>query len=165
MAEPYIGEIRLMSFAYAPQGWAACDGALLSAASNGALYSLIGVQYGGTAPTTFNLPDLRGRIPVCVGGTYTMGQSGGEETHALTAAEMPVHTHTVTASSAAATTASPTGTIWATGTKTAYTSAPNMPMSSAAIGATGTSAGHNNLPPYQPLFFCIAIAGTYPTRP
>src|SRR5512133_2690819 len=94
MADPFMSEIRLMSFVYAPQGWALCNGQFLPINQNQALFSLLGTTYGGNGQTTFALPDLRGRVPIHVGNGHTLGEAGGERWHALVAAEVPSHTHT-----------------------------------------------------------------------
>src|SRR5262249_38585721 len=99
MSEPYLAEIRLFSFGFAPKGWALCDGQLLSISQNQALFALIGRTFGGDGRTTFGLPDLRGRVPLHFNGQFTVGERAGEEAHTLTLAELPAHTHTVIASS------------------------------------------------------------------
>src|SRR3954454_5741331 len=114
MSDPFIGELRLFGFNFAPRNWATCDGQLMSISQNTALFSLLGTQYGGNGQTTFALPDLRGRVPKHAGqgpglSTYTIGQVGGTETQTLSASQMPAHTHAVAASTDDATTSQPGG--------------------------------------------------------
>ena len=162
MSEPYIGEIRLFGLGFVPRGWAACDGQILAISTNQVLYSILGTTYGGDGRTTFALPDLRGRVPIGVSAPYTQGQAGGEETHALTVAEMPSHSHTVTASSGRADKPVINNNFWA-GT-TSYSDSPDTTMSSNAIATAGARAPHNNMQPYLSLTYCIAIQGEYPSR-
>src|SRR5919199_1024895 len=98
MAEPFLSEIRIMSFGFAPKGWATCNGQTLPINQNQALFALLGTTFGGNGQTTFALPNLQGRVPVHVGGGHTLGEAGGEQAHTLTQAEMPTHTHAVAAS-------------------------------------------------------------------
>src|SRR4030081_1438833 len=99
MAEPFLSEIRIMSFGYAPRGWAMCNGQLLPINQNQALFSLLGTTFGGNGQTNFALPDLRGTVPVHVGQSFTLGQKGGEQAHTLTLAELPTHTHAMNGTS------------------------------------------------------------------
>jgi microcystin-dependent protein len=166
--DPILGEIRLFAGTFAPQGWAACDGQLLPIAEYTALFSLIGTTYGGDGETTFALPDLRGRVPVHIGGSLTLGQSGGSETVMLTTANLPSHTH-VAHAAAAGTTINPAGQYWAAdpGENVApYASAPDgHAMASAAIGQQGGGQPHNNVQPFVALTFIISLFGIYPSRP
>src|SRR5713101_1167245 len=119
MAEPFLSEIRIMSFGFPPKGWALCDGQLMPINQNQALFSLLGTTYGGNGQTTFGLPDLRGRVPFHMGNGFLEGQAGGEQTHTLTISETPLHTHTLVGNNAVvggtanATAASPTSNYWA----------------------------------------------------
>jgi microcystin-dependent protein len=164
MAEPFLGELRLMSFNFPPKSWAQCNGQLLSIAQNQALFSLLGTQYGGNGQTTFALPDLRGRVAIHrggLGGTFTQGEVTGEETHTITANEMPQHTHRVQASSSNADQAVPT----------ILASSPNFygPPSSlttiepTTLANTGGSQPHENRPPFLVLEWCIALTGIFPS--
>src|SRR5215212_3190070 len=99
MAEPFLSEIRIMSFGFAPKGWALCDGQLLPINQNQALFSLLGTTFGGDGRVNFALPDQRGRVPIHVGSGFTLGVRGGEQAHTLSVAELPTHTHVVQASS------------------------------------------------------------------
>jgi microcystin-dependent protein len=166
MAEPFLGQISIMSFAFAPRGWAQCNGQLLSIAQNTALFSILGTTYGGNGISTFALPDLRGRTPLFSGSGYVLGEVTGEETHILTQAEMPAHTHQVVASSAAAADQpSPAGALWAGSSHAAYSSsASDSIMHAAALGTTGNSFPHENRSPYLVVSFCIAMSGVFPSR-
>jgi microcystin-dependent protein len=165
--DPFIAEIRMFGGNFAPVGWATCDGQLLPIAQNTALFSLIGTIYGGDGQTTFALPDLRGRLPVHIGTGLSIGQASGSETIALTAANLPAHTHVANAASTG-TTLSPSGQYWAAdpgGNVAPYAAAPDgSVMSGAAIGAQGGSQPHDNMQPFLALTFIIALQGIYPSR-
>jgi microcystin-dependent protein len=164
MAEPFLSEIRIFSFNFAPKGWALCDGQLLPINQNQALFALLGTAYGGDGRTTFALPNLQGRIPVHVGDGFILGHQGGEETHTLNINELPAHNHRVTALTTAATVPDPTNTLWANGAKSNYAATANTTMNPASILATGGSQPHNNLSPYLTLNFCIALQGIFPSQ-
>ena len=168
MSDPYIGEIKIVSFTYPPRGWAFCNGQILPIAQNQALFSILGTMYGGNGVTTFALPNLQGRVPVHQGinqGTYTVGQAAGEVAHTLTINEMPAHVHPpVAQSTASAPGISPSGAIWATAPSEAFAPAPNTPMNPAAVANTGGSQPHPNQPPYLVLNFAIALVGIFPSR-
>jgi microcystin-dependent protein len=171
MSDQYLGEIRMFAGNYAPEGWAMCNGQLLSISQNAALFSLIGTTYGGDGQTTFALPDLQGRVPVHTGkntetGTvYPMGQKGGTETVTLVADQLPKHTHAVNAQSEAGTLSTPANSYWATSSGKMYVStAANGIMGSSAIGVTGGNMAHNNVMPYFAVSFIIALQGIYPSQ-
>ena len=172
MSEPFIGEIRLFPYNFAPRGWAFCNGQLLSIGQNTALFSLLGTTYGGNGQTTFALPDLRGRVAISSGqgsglANYVVGQIGGEEGHALITSEMPSHNHQANANTAGGNSQNPQGNYWsadASGGSAAYSSVKNAQMNAAAIGNTGGSQPHNNVQPYLTLNYCIALQGIYPAR-
>jgi microcystin-dependent protein len=173
MSDPFIGEIRLFGFNFAPQGWAQCNGQLLQISQNTALFSILGVTYGGDGRTTFALPNLQGRSALSAGqgpglSSRVLGQSGGEAAVTLTSGEIPQHTHTAVASTNLGDQASPANTLWATGAggrgQNFYASGADVAMSSQAIGAAGGGQPHNNLPPYLALNFCIALQGVFPPR-
>lgn len=169
MSEPYLGEIRAFPFASPPQGWAICDGSLLSVAQNQALFALLGTTYGGDGQTTFALPDLRGRVPVSAGqgpgrAPYVLGQLGGEEIHTLTQNEMPAHTHGVQGSTSIPNSKTPLGNFWGSPSNSLYGTAPDISMSPTAIAASGSGQAHDNMQPFQTLNFCIAVQGILPTR-
>ena len=169
MATPFIGEIRMVGFGFAPKGWAACNGQSMPINQNQPLFSLLGTMYGGNGQTTFSLPDLRGRTAINAGaqqGTpvFPQGQPGGEEMHTLTTNEIPGHTHTPVASNAANTVGSPNGNFWASG-PTQYAASPiNTAMASNAIANAGSNQGHENRSPYLVINFIIALTGIFPSR-
>lgn len=164
MGTPFMGEIRLLSFNFAPKGWAQCNGQLLPINQNQALFSLLGTTYGGNGQTTFALPDLRGRMPLHYGNGFQIGQLGGEEATTLTLGQLPTHTHQLTAAKSATGT-DPEGGFLAAPVKPAFTAAgASTTMDPAGSGSTGGSQAHPNLPPYLTLNFAIALQGIFPSR-
>jgi microcystin-dependent protein len=164
MSTPFLGEIKIVSFNFAPKGWALCNGQLLPINQNQALFALLGTYYGGDGRVNFALPDLRGRVPLHFGSGYVQGQRGGEENHTLIASETPAHTHLVTASSNAADQGSPAGNYWAYETSNAYSANPDSSMYPQALGNFGGSQPHTNISPYLVLNFCIALQGIFPSQ-
>lgn len=169
MSEPFIGEIRLLPFNFAPLGWAFCQGQLLSIAQNTALFSLLGTTYGGNGQTNFRLPDLRGRVAVSSGqgpglSDYQLGETGGEENHTLITNELPTHNHAVACNGEDSNSANPTSHFPASQT-TGYSTASTASMNAGVIGATGGSQPHNNVQPYLTFNYCIALQGIFPPRP
>jgi microcystin-dependent protein len=164
MAEPFLSEIRLFSFNFAPKGWALCDGQLLPINQNQALFSLLGTTYGGNGTTNFALPNLQGRVPIHQGNSFTLGEAGGESVHTLIVNEMPDHTHGVKASSNPAGTSDPAGAFWAQAALLAYSSKSNVGMAPQAIANAGGSQPHENMPPYLVINFCIALQGIFPSQ-
>ena len=166
MSEPFLSEIRLMSFVFAPRGWALCNGQLLPINQNQALFSLLGTTYGGNGQTTFALPDLRSRAPVHVGSGHTLGERGGEAAHTVSIAELPTHAHTVVGTTASATgrLVGPTVGL-GTSTGSAAYSPPGAPVAMAAssLGPVGGSQAHENRQPFLTLSFCIALQGIFPS--
>jgi microcystin-dependent protein len=169
--DPFIGEIRMFAFSFAPRGWALCNGQLLPIAQNQALFSLLGTAYGGNGTTTFALPDLRSRVPVHQGqgpglSPYAEGQAGGTETVTLAAAQMPQHTHPVTASSSAATSDNPAGRMLARSAGHIYHPEPGQHavMNANMLGEAGGSQPHGNIQPYLTVTFCIAVTGIFPAQ-
>jgi len=168
MSEPFLGEIRLFSFNFAPQGWALCDGQILPIAQNTALFSLLGTQYGGNGQTTFALPDLRGRVAIHMGqgpglSPYTQGEVGGAETVTLGQNELPPHSHTAAVSQGGSMGNRPGGNVPSAGG--AYTATPDGSTFNAAhIQNTGGGQPFAVLPPYLALNYCIALFGIYPSR-
>src|SRR4051812_4290644 len=147
MAEPFLSEIRIMSFNFAPKGWALCNGQLLPINQNQPLFSLLGTTFGGDGRVNFALPDLRARVPIHVGSGHTLGERGGEQAHTISIAEMPTHTHVANASSAVATatTASNTMVLAQSTPQNLYGPPTNLvAMSPASIGNTGGSQAHLN---------------------
>lgn len=165
MSNPYLGEIRLLSFNFAPRGWAFCAGQTLPINQNQALFSLLGTTYGGNGTTTFALPDLRDRAPMHFdqANSVDLGEQGGEATHTLSLNEMAAHTHVVSAR-ASATTGDPTGALWATSSNVAYGPSADVTMASGAGGLTGGGQAHDNMPPYLTMTFAIALVGIFPSR-
>jgi microcystin-dependent protein len=170
--EPFLGEIRYVAFTFAPQGWAMCNGQLMSINQNTALFSLLGTTYGGNGQTTFALPDMRGRVPVHVGqgpglSPYVQGQEGGSEAVTLSVNQMPTHTHALGASAEEASAPSPNGNILATKARVPLYNAgfPDAVMSPNAIGAAGGSQPFSILQPYQTMNCIIALQGIFPSRP
>ncbi|MCG6118730.1 MAG: tail fiber protein [Aquimonas sp.] len=166
MAEPFLSEIRLMSFPFAPRGWALCNGQLLPINQNQALFSLLGTSFGGDGRVNFALPDLRGRTPIHVGSGHTLGERGGEQAHTLSVAELPTHTHVMQASTQPASTNTPT-TALALSNSTASNlwSAPAnlVAMAPSAVTTVGGSQAHLNMQPFLTLNFCIALQGIFPS--
>jgi microcystin-dependent protein len=165
MAEPFMGELRLMSFNFPPKGWALCNGATMAINQNQALFSLLGTMYGGNGQTTFMLPDLRGRVPVHVGNSWSQGTAVGTEAHVLNVNELPLHAHTLQMSSADADTAVPTGNVLAAANN-GYASAglSRTPLVPESVTAIGGGQAHENRPPFLTLSWCIAINGIFPSR-
>jgi microcystin-dependent protein len=161
MADPFLGELKLMSFSFPPKGWAMCNGQFMAINQNQALFSLLGTTYGGNGQTTFALPDLRGRVPLHR-GDLTQGQVLGTETHTLNLSQMPAHTHNVRASSQNGNQADPK--ILA-GASNAYTGPSNLtPIAPGTVSNVGGSQAHENRQPYLVLNWCIALQGIFPSR-
>ena len=162
MSEPFLGELKLMSFNFPPKGWALCNGQFLPINQNQALFALLGTTYGGNGQTTFALPDLRGRVAMHRGNGFNQGQRGGEEVHTLVGQEMPAHNHLVNASNAAGDAADPTMLAQFSdgyGGPTSLT-----PLQAATVGNVGGSQPHENRQPYLVLNWCIALQGIFPSR-
>src|SRR4051812_19884928 len=145
MAEPFLSEIRIMSFVFAPKGWALCNGQLLPINQNQALFSLLGTTFGGDGRVNFALPDLQGRTPIHVGSGHTLGERGGEQAHTVSIAELPTHTHVAQATSATGTTAIPATnlTLATSGNFEAYRPASNLvSLHPGTVTSTGGSQAH-----------------------
>jgi microcystin-dependent protein len=166
---PYIGEIKIVSFNYAPKGWALCNGQVMQINGNQPLFSLYGTTFGGDGRTTFGLPNLQGRAPVHR-GSIVVGQVGGEATHTLAVSEMPTHVHQAVADSSTA--PDPEGTQPAPNKRVAGAQPGNLygpanqltPMNAAAVGTTGGGQAHENRQPYLTLNFIVALQGVFPSR-
>src|SRR5690348_7263711 len=165
MAEPFLSEVRIMSFGFPPKGWALCDGQLLPINQNQGLFSLLGTTFGGDGRVNFGLPNLQGRVPIHVGNGHTLGERGGEQAHTLSVAELPTHQHLVRASSAATGGGvSPSGNFLG-GANNAYRgSGADATMRPDAVQATGGSQAHLNMQPFLALSFCIALQGIFPSQ-
>jgi microcystin-dependent protein len=183
MSNPFVAEIRIFGFNFAPKGWAQCSGQLLAISQNTALFSLLGTNYGGDGRVTFGLPNMNGSVPIHVGGnqpgpglsTYFLGQTGGEEAVTLQTTEMASHSHLFAAANSNATTNNPSGAIVAKGNfsfqgnsgavATYTTAAPDTQMNVQTIGLNGSNLPHNNIMPSLTLIYCIALQGVFPQRP
>jgi len=164
MAEPFLSEIRIMSFVFAPKGWALCNGQLLPINQNQALFSLLGTTFGGDGRVNFALPDLRGRTPIHVGSGHTLGERGGEQAHTLSIAELPTHTHVVNASSVATGgVATPNGNYLGGANNAYHAPASLTTMHPQTTTNTGGSQAHLNMQPFLILNFCIALQGIFPS--
>jgi microcystin-dependent protein len=167
MGNPYLGEIKIMSYnGPVPNGWALCNGQLLPINQNQALFSLLGTTYGGDGRINFALPNLRGQVPIHMGNGHTLGERGGETAHTLITQEMPAHTHTLSGSSQAVNDILPPG-------NAPGQSAPNnlytgpaslVAMNAKSVTSVGGSQPHNNMQPYLVLSFCIALQGIFPSQ-
>ena len=164
MSTPFLGEIRIMSFGFAPKGWAMCNGQLLPINQNQALFSLLGTTYGGDGRVNFALPNLQGRVPIHMGSGFVQGQAGGEEAHTLTLSEMPQHTHQASASALAAAQSGPANAFSTNDGRNAYAPVPNAAMAPQAVSSVGGSQAHDNLSPLLVLNCCIALQGIFPSQ-
>jgi microcystin-dependent protein len=164
MSQAFMGDIKVVSFNFAPKGWALCNGQLMSIAQYQALFSLLGTIYGGDGRSTFALPNLQARIPLHAGGQYGQGQSGGEASHTLLLTEIPAHTHTVIGDNAAAKVSQPAGELLASATQATYGPSANLGMNPLAARPAGNSQPHPNMPPYLVLNFIICLVGIFPSR-
>lgn len=173
MADPFLAEIRIFPFTFAPKGWAWCDGQLMPISQNTALFALLGTVYGGDGKSTFALPDLQGRAPMHPGqgpglSLHDLGESGGTETVTLLESEMPVHTHGVLAAPGilAGDNNIPVGNAFAKSSQgNSYTPAANLTqMAFQTIAPAGGSQPHNNMMPYLTCYFNIALQGIFPPR-
>ena len=173
MSSPFVAEIRIFGFNFAPKGWAFCNGQLMPISQNTALFSLLGTTYGGNGISTFGLPNLQGSAPLHPGqgaglSLRDLGESGGEQNVTLLASEMPAHAHGALGFAGAGG-QGPTNNAWADANQRgiseyAPSSAQNVPMSPQALSVTGSSFPHNNMMPYLVLNFCIALQGIFPSR-
>lgn len=170
MSEPFLAEVRLVGFNFAPRGWAFCDGQILPINQNQSLYSLLGTTYGGDGRTSFALPDIRGRTPIHVGEGHRLGQKSGEETHTLAANEMPQHRHLFQATSTSANQPTNAGAVLARTTAAdIYRDSDLSPqgltnLRSGTITNVGGGQAHENMQPYLAVNYCIALQGLFPSR-
>jgi microcystin-dependent protein len=167
MSQPYVGEIRMFGGNFPPNGWALCQGQILSIAENNVLFQLIGTTYGGNGQSTFALPDLRGRIPVDQGTGFVIGQMAGTETVTLTTQQIPSHSH-IPQANTSATGTDPTNTVVA-GVVTAppawfATGAPTLNMAGNFLGLSGGNQPHDNMMPYLAVNFIISLFGVFPSQ-
>jgi microcystin-dependent protein len=164
MAEPFLSEIRIMSFVFAPKGWALCNGQLLPINQNQALFSLLGTTFGGDGRVNFALPDLRGRTPIHVGSGHTLGERGGEQAHTLSIAELPTHTHVLNGTSNNGTALVPNGNLLAKEPNFLYHSPDSLVAANpGSVANVGGSQAHLNMQPFLTLNLCIALQGIFPS--
>jgi len=173
MADPFVAEIRIVGFNFAPKGWAFCNGQLMPISQNTALFALIGTFYGGDGKSTFGLPDLQGSAPMHQGQgpaltSRVIGESGGEQSVTLIQSELPAHVHQVSANTGSGNQTSPTNNVWSSlagrTPPPLYSNASDTTMSPMATGVAGGGQPHNNMPPYLALNFIIALQGIFPPR-
>jgi microcystin-dependent protein len=173
MSEPFLAEIRITGFNFAPEGWAFCNGQLLAISQNTALFSLFGTSYGGDGKTTFALPNLQGRAPMHWGqgpglSPRAIGESGGEQSVTLGSQALPSHSHQLGANAGGGNQTLPANNVWSSlagrTPPPLYSNASNTTMSPQAAGVTGGGQPHNNMPPYLALNFIIALTGNFPPR-
>jgi microcystin-dependent protein len=170
MATPYVGEIRMVGFPFAPAGWALCDGSTKQISQYNTLFALIGTTYGGDGQQTFNLPDLRGRVPIHMGrdqpgNVYTLGQNGGSEAVSLIGNQVGAHNHTLMASGNNASQPTVAGNVWAATEDNQYTDkGSNIAMNPLAMTNSGQGLPHENMIPFQVINFIIALDGVWPSQ-
>ena len=169
MSEPFLAEVRIVGFNFAPRGWAFCDGQILPINQNQSLYSLLGTTYGGDGRTSFALPDLRGRTPMHVGNSHREGQKSGSETKTLDAANMPQHRHNVVVGANDRDTNRPQGSLYGKEANSRnvyheFNSNENINMRSGMVANTGGGQSLNNMQPFLAVNFCIALQGLFPSR-
>ena len=163
--EPFLAEIRIMGFDWPPKGWARCDGQFLPINQNQALFALLGITYGGNGQTNFQLPDLRGRVPVHMGNGHGQGERAGEEAHTVTLNEMPAHTHFLSGSATNGNTESPSNAVLARSDSFVYSNPANLTaLATGTVTSVGGSQAHQNMQPYLTLNFCIALQGIFPSH-
>ena len=167
VGEPLIGTIAIFPYSFAPRGWLACNGQLVSIAQYSALYAQIGTTFGGNGTTNFALPDLRDRFPIGAGTTYSQGATGGSASHTLSANQMPAHKHDLNVSSAPGTSHEASGKVLAANRDGIlhYGATADATMAAGALSTEGSGAAINHMPPYLALQFCIAVEGLQPSRP
>ena len=166
MAEPFLSEIRIMSFGFPPKGWALCNGQLLPIQQNQALFSLLGTTYGGDGRVNFALPNLQGKTPMHMGSGHTLGETSGEQAHTLSISELPTHTHVLNGTSTDGNAVLPTGNLLARSVTQIYTAQITnlQTMNLATIANVGGSQAHLNMQPFLVLNFCIALQGIFPSQ-
>jgi microcystin-dependent protein len=165
MAEPFLSEIRIMSFGFPPKGWALCDGQLLPINQNQALFSLLGTTYGGDGRVNFGLPDLQGRTPMHMGSGHVLGERGGEQAHTLSISEIPTHTHVANGTNVNGDDPIPAGNFLGAANNTYLVADNNLtPLVPGTLSNIGGSQAHLNMQPFLTLNFCIALQGIFPSQ-
>jgi microcystin-dependent protein len=166
MSEPFLSEIKIMSFNFPPKGWALCNGQFLPINQNQALFSLLGTTYGGNGQTTFALPNLRGRVPIHMGNGHDLGEAAGSTSVTVNIQQLPTHTHAANGTSVAATLDVPTNNLFATTASTNIYVTPSNPvaLNAGMVTNIGGSQPHNNMAPDLTLNFCIALQGIFPSQ-
>lgn len=166
MSEPYVGEIRMFAGNFAPVGWMLCQGQTLPISENETLFNLIGTTYGGDGQSTFNLPNLSGRVPIHQGNSFVIGQMAGEEEVTLTVNQIPQHTHALLCNSASSSSPNPAGSLWGAAGSNAFIAPAsiNAHLNAATIVAAGGSQPHDNMMPFLAINFIISLYGVYPTQ-
>ena len=164
MSTPFLGEVKIVSFNFAPKGWALCNGQFLPINQNQALFSLLGTMYGGNGQTNFALPNLQGRIPLHIGQGILQGQAAGEMAHTLITSEMAAHNHPANAAATPADQTTPAAFQWTDWGKTFYSAGPNSTMLPTSLTNVGGSQPHDNMSPYLVLNFVIALQGLFPSQ-
>ena len=166
MSEPFLAEVKIISFNFPPKGWAFCNGQLLQINQNQALFSILGTTYGGDGRVTFGLPNLQGRAPLHTGNGFTLGERAGETSHTLSISELPAHAHAVNASSSDGDTTLPTNNVLASSLNQSYRP-PDQALTTLLPGTIGNAGGnqpHDNMSPYLVLNFVIALQGIFPSQ-
>lgn len=164
MAEPFLGEIRIMSFVFPPKGWALCNGQTLQISQNQALFSLMGTTYGGDGRTTFAVPNLPARAPMHVGDSHVRGEAGGFNAVTLDNSAMPAHTHQLSASNGTGNTNVPVNDVFAASPSQLYDAGNLTTLSPSSVSLAGGGVAHQNMQPYLVLSFCVALVGIFPRR-
>src|SRR5579859_7999941 len=164
MSEPFLGEIKIISWNFPPKGWTFCNGQLLPINQNQALFSILGTTYGGDGRVNFALPNLQGRTPVHVGNGIVLGELGGETSHTLNISELPAHNHVPSGSGNAPSAPGISGNVWATGNAANFAAAANSAMNPACVLPLGGNQPHENMSPYLVLNFIIALQGIFPSQ-
>jgi microcystin-dependent protein len=164
MAEPFLGEVKIISWNFPPKGWAFCNGQLMPINQNQALFSILGTTYGGDGRVTFGLPNLQGRTPVHVGDGIALGELGGESTHTLNISEIPAHNHVPAGSSTVGSLTSASGNLWGASNANPFGASSTNAMNPACVLPVGGSQPHENMSPYLVLNFIIALQGIFPSQ-
>lgn len=165
MSEPFLGEVKIISWNFPPKGWAFCNGQLLPINQNQALFSILGTTYGGDGRVTFALPNLQGRMPVHVGNGIVLGELGGETAHTLNISELPAHNHVPVGSNTNPPTApSAAGNLWSANNAKPFAASATGAMNPAGVAPTGGNQPHENMSPYLVLNFIIALQGIFPSQ-